>query len=45
MFFSLFQETESLKTGILFWGIYFRFNLKLKLEQSLNVGKQEISFP
>jgi hypothetical protein len=35
----------SKKTGILFWGIYFKFNIKLKLEVFLNVGKQEISFP
>ena len=42
--FSLFQKTESLKTGILFWGIYFK-SIKHKPSISLNVGKQEISFP
>ena len=34
----------SLKTGILFWDIHFKFNLKLKLQMFLNVGKQEIIF-
>jgi len=39
----LFQDTRSLKTGILFWGIYFGF-IKHKLRLFLIVGKQEISF-
>ena len=29
----------------MFCGIYFKFNFKLKLHITLNVGKQEISFP
>jgi len=43
--FSWVQGKWSLKTGILFWGIYFKLNLKLKLRITLNVGKKEISFP
>ena len=43
--FFAFKNEVSKKTGILFWGIYFKLNLKLKLELSLNVGKKEISFP
>jgi hypothetical protein len=39
--FFLCQEAKSLKTGILFCGIYFRF-IKYKLQLSLNVGKKEI---
>ena len=38
LFFLGFKEVWSLKTGILFWGIYFGF-IKRKLKLSLNCWK------